>query len=233
MLASSPVTARSFWLVLAALAATLALPAFAQECPAGQRRMAFPADGHFEFWRSTSTGVDLTKEEWWYSESRQKRRERLPFAGGALTEYFDFAEQTLTVVETGPGGEIVRCDQFPTTLTFSRPSAGTACYELVEGANAGGLLPVERWVERVGVLVAREVLAERVGEELIPLRLFNRQSTTIDTLYMNFRATVDDAELELPCTPTVLSGPAEDALRAAETRHGLPPGTLTGTGEGR
>lgn len=232
MLASSPVRAGSLWLALAALAALFAPPAFAQECPAGQRRMTFPADGHFEFWRYISTGVDLTKEEWWYSESRQKRRERLPFAGGAMTEYFDFAEQTLTVVETGPGGEIVRCDQFAVTVTFSRPSAGTACYELAEEANAGGFLPVERWVERVGVLVAHEVLAERVGEELIPLRLFNRQSITIDTLYMNFRATVDDAELELPCTPTVIPGSAENALRAAETRHGLPPGTLTGTEEG-
>ena len=240
MLRSSPVRDRSFlaarsrtrsW-ALAALAAILALPAFAQECPTGQRRMTFPPDGYFEFWRYSTVGSNRATEEWWYSESRQKRHERLPLNGGSLDEYFDFATQQLTIVQYA-GSTIIQCDRFTTPIQYQRPSVGPWCFQPVSEENLGGLLPVERWNRVSGIIVSQDVFAQRIGEELIPLWLYNRESSTIYTAYLNFNAEVDDADLDLPCTPVDIPGSASEALRDLETRHGLPPGTLTGTEEGQ
>ena len=211
--------------------ALFALPAFSQSCPTGQRSMVFPPEGHFEYWRHTSTGVDRTVEEWWYSESRGKRRERLPFTSGTLDEYFDFAAQTFTQV-TVTGGTVTQCVQFPISQTFSRPSIGTGCFEHVSDENLGGLLPVERWYQRSGITVTMDVIALRLGEDLLPLQLFNRQSATIYTAYMNFSAEIEYSDFSLPCTPTLMSGSLETALRDAEIQLGLPAGTLTNPGTG-
>lgn len=211
--------------------ALFALPAYAQSCPAGQRRMVFPPEGHFEYWRNTSTGVDRTVEEWWYSESRGKRRERLPFSNGTLDEYFDFAAQTITQV-TVTGGTITQCAQFTVSQTFSRPSIGTGCFEHVSDENLGGLLPVERWYQRSGITVTMDVIALRLGEDLLPLQLFNRLSATIYTAYLNFTAEIEDSDFSLPCTPIPMSGSRETALRDTEIQLGLPAGTLTDPGTG-
>ena len=218
--------------VLAALAALVALPAMAQECPTGQRRMNFPPDGYFEFWRHSTASSDRATEEWWYSEGRQKRHERLPLANGSLDEYFDFATQQLTIVQYS-GTTIVECTRFTVTIQDERPSVGPWCFQFVSEENLGGLLPVERWNRISGFTVAQDVFVQRVGEELIPLWLYNRESTTIYTAYMNFSAVVDDADLDLPCTPIDFPGSPTEALSALEAKHGLPAGTLTGTEEGR
>lgn len=223
--ASFPIRA---W-VLAALAALLApLPALAQECPTGQRRMTFPPEGYFEFWRNSTAGANSATEEWWFSESRQKRHERLPLNGGSFDEYFDFATQQVTIVQFS-GSTIVECSRFTTPTQYQRPSVGPWCFQSVSSENLGGLLPVERWNRVNGFLVAQDVFAQRIGEDLIPLWLYNRESTTSHTAYMNFNAAVEDADFDLPCTPVDFPGSATEALRNLEARHGLPAGTLTGS----
>lgn len=224
-------------LLRCALCLLLLLPAhsaFAQSCPAGQRLMTFPPDGYFEFWRHSTASADRATEEWWYSESRQKRQERLPLANGSLREYFDFTAQTITIVQVS-GSNVVQCDRFSVALTYVRPrvdpfSTNPWCFGYVGDENLGGLLPVERWSRVSGVTVLQDVFAQRVGDELIPLWLFNRESATIFTSYLNFSTVVDDADLDPPCTPIDMEIDAADALRALEVEHGLPPGTL-GVGE--
>ena len=211
--------------------------AIAQSCPAGQRLLSFPPEGYFEYWRSTSTGLNRSTEEWWYSESRQKRHERLPFSNSFLSEYYDFTTQKLTVVEIA-GSNILQCNRFSITQSYARPRVDTFstnpwCFSYVSDENLGGLLPVERWNRISGITVAQDVFAQRVGDELIPLSLFNRESTTISTQYMNFNAVVQDTDLDPPCTPIDMEIDAAVALRALEVEHDLPPGTLGGAEVGQ
>jgi hypothetical protein len=214
--------------------ALLSAPLLAQSCPAGQRLMTFPPEGYFEFWRHSTVSSNRATEEWWYSESRQKRHERLPLGNGSLDEYFDFAAQTLTLVQL-TGGNIAQCDRFSVALTYVRPSVGHVvasenppawCFSVVSDENLGGLLPVERWNRLNGLTVAQDVFAQRLGDDLIPLWLYNRESATVFTSFMNFSTVVDDADLDPPCTPIDIETNAADALRALEVEHGLPPGTL-------
>lgn len=193
--------------------------------------MTFPPEGYVEFWRRTTTGLDRSTEEWWYSEARQLRVERLTFSNGSLREYFDFTAQTITIVQTA-GSSIVDCTRYPTTTTYSRPSVGPWCFGYVSDENLGGLLPVERWNRVNGIAVSQDVFAQRVGDELIPLSLFNRDSITIYTAYLNFSPVIEDSDFELPCTPVIGGTSAIEALRALEIQHDLPPGTLTGAETG-
>ncbi|MCB1628349.1 MAG: hypothetical protein KDI48_11500 [Xanthomonadales bacterium] len=221
---------------LCLLALLSAHSAIAQSCPAGQRLMTFPAEGYFEFWRHSTVSGNRATEEWWYSESRQKRQERLPLANGSLREYFDFTAQTITIVQVS-GSNVVQCDRFSAALTYVRPSVGAVtnttsppawCFSYVGDENLGGLLPVERWNRIDGFTVTQDVFAQRVGDELIPLWLYNRESTNIFTPFMNFSAVVEDADLDPPCTPIDMEIDAAVALRALEVEHDLPPGTLGG-----
>ncbi|MCB1590214.1 MAG: hypothetical protein KDI56_14995, partial [Xanthomonadales bacterium] len=212
-------------LALLCLTAMLPPPAFAGACPAGQRQMVFPAESRFEYWRYSTVSSNFARELIWSSESRQQRLERLPLFGGNLDEYFDFGAQTLTLVQYN-GGTVAQCNQFAIADSFSRPSVGSACFAFAGTANDGGLLPVERWVVQNGSGVDQDVIAERLGEELLPLRLFDRTSSTIHVAYMNFSSEVEDADFVLPCTPTVQSGSADEALRELEDQLDLPTGTL-------
>ena len=207
------------------LAAVLTPPAFAGACPAGQRQMVFPAESRFEYWRYSTVSSNFARELIWSSESRQQRLERLPLFGGNLDEYFDFGAQTLTLVQYN-GGTVAQCNQFAIADSFSRPSVGSACFAFAGNANEGGLLPVERWVVQNSTGVDQDVIAERLGEELLPLRLFDRTSATIHVAYMNFSSEVEDADFVLPCTPTVQPGSADEALRELEDQLDLPTGTL-------
>lgn len=214
--------------VVAILAVLPERPASAQSCPAGQREMTFPPEGYFEFWRRTTASLNRSTEEWWYSEARQLRVERLPFANGSFSEYFDFTAQTVTIVQIA-GSSIVDCTRYPTdSLTvYSRPSVGPGCFGYVSDENFGGLHPVERWVRVNGIAVSQDVFAQRVGDELIPLTLFNADSTTIYTAYLNFSPVVEDSDFEPPCTPVDGEISVTEALQEIEIQHDLPPGTLT------
>lgn len=228
-MSSLPRALVSVALAAMAVGAAIAEPASAQECPAGQQPMCFPAESYFVFWRYSTASINAAREEVWHSESRQRRRERLPLGGGSLNEYFDLAAGTLTLVQYA-GSTIVDCSQFEISQTPGRPCVTGGCYSFVEEANVGGFLPVERWWIREGATVNQDVFAQRVGDDLVPLWLYNRQSATIYTSYVDYRGDLDDADLELPCEPVVIPTAAGTALlRSLETEHGLAPGGLGGS----
>lgn len=211
---------------LAVVAVGFSAPVLAQSCPAGQAPICFPDEVHFEYWRYTVNAVRFARELVWFSTSRQRLRDQIPFGAGVLDQYFDFEAQTLTVVQANPDGTFGQCNQFADTESYE-----TVCFGCMqptgEDPTIGGIFPLEQWYIVDGSIVRRDVTAYRVGETLIPLRLVDRQSTTFLSEFMNLRTEVDDADFELPCTPIVITrAQGTDLLRDLERAEGLPPGTL-------